>query len=324
MQVQQHSFSRSRGFTLVELLVVIAIVGILVALLLPAVQAAREASRRTQCTSQLKQVGLAVQMHHDQKGAFPPGRTGTQQFDVSWAFNLLPYVEETAIHTSHVPTQRVDDAVNAQAMRTPVSTFVCPSRRAPAADRNFDDDDATPLPAARAVAAGGDYAANAGRGVGVGFAGPDRRMLRQVNPAEVGPMFTYSKVSARRVVDGLSKTLAAGEKNLSDPPIETPEEMRHYQQGDTAYFAGDNPTSVLRASTPGLRPDSDPAGNASATPDGEGAAPTGDPREAFGGPHPGVTLFAVLDGHVEALPNDTPVETLHRLSAIGDGETVER
>jgi type II secretory pathway pseudopilin PulG len=308
---------------LVELLVVIAIIGILVALLLPAIQAAREASRRSQCTSQLKQVGLAVQMHHDQKGAFPPGRTGTQQFDISWAFNLLPYAEEPAIHASHVPTERVDSAANATAMRTPVATFVCPSRRAPAADRNFDNDDTTPLPEARGVAAGGDYAANAGRGVLVGFDGPTRRMKRQVDPAEVGPMFTYSKVSARRVVDGLSKTLAAGEKNLSDPPAETPEEMRHYQQGDTAYFAGDNPTSVLRASTPGLRPDSDPSGTSAATVDGDAAAPTGEPREAFGGPHPGVTLFAVLDGHVEALANDTPTETLHRLAAIGDGETVE-
>jgi prepilin-type N-terminal cleavage/methylation domain-containing protein len=324
MRIQQTRLSRSTGFTLVELLVVIAIIGILVALLLPAVQAAREASRRSQCTSQLKQVGLAVQMHHDQKNAFPPGRTGTQQFDVSWAFQLLPYVEETAVHAAHVPTKRVDDPVNASAMRTPVATFVCPSRRAPTADRNFDNDDSAPLPESRAVAAGGDYAANAGRGVLVGFEGPNRRMSRQVNPAEVGPMFTYSKVSARRVIDGLSKTLAAGEKNLSEPPVETPDEMKHYQQGDTAYFAGDNPTSVLRASTPGLRPDSDPAGTSTATVDGDAAAPTGEAREAFGGPHPGVTLFAVLDGHVEALANDTPVETLHRLSAIGDGETIER
>ncbi|MHB8865816.1 MAG: DUF1559 family PulG-like putative transporter [Pirellulaceae bacterium] len=83
------------GFTLVELLVVIAIIGVLVALLLPAVQAAREAARRTQCTNNLKQLGLALHNHHDVHKAFPPHTT-------NWRWNstirLLPFMEQTAVH----------------------------------------------------------------------------------------------------------------------------------------------------------------------------------------------------------------------------------
>src|SRR6476661_9397727 len=108
------------GFTLVEVLVVIAIIGILVAFLLPAVQAAREASRRSQCQNNLKQIGVAVQNHHDARRAFPMGRNGMNQFAVSWAFFLLPYLEETAIYNSWVPKERVDDDKNSSAMRTPI------------------------------------------------------------------------------------------------------------------------------------------------------------------------------------------------------------
>ena len=92
------------GFTLVELLVVIAIIGILVAFLLPAIQAAREASRRSQCQNNLKQIGIAVQNHHDARRAFPMGRNGIDQKAVSWAFFILPYMEETAIYNSWDPT----------------------------------------------------------------------------------------------------------------------------------------------------------------------------------------------------------------------------
>jgi len=93
-----------RGFTLVELLVVIAIIGVLVALLLPAVQAAREAARRTQCTNNLKQVGLALQTFHSAQNHFPPGYAwqegmtgGDGDTEATWITFLLPYLDETAL-----------------------------------------------------------------------------------------------------------------------------------------------------------------------------------------------------------------------------------
>ena len=104
----KNSARRRPGFTLVELLVVIAIIGILIALLLPAVQAAREAARRAQCTNNLKQVGLGLLNHESAKGAFPIGSafgptykapsTGTGDFGVSWWVQILPYCEQQPLY----------------------------------------------------------------------------------------------------------------------------------------------------------------------------------------------------------------------------------
>ena len=88
---------RKRGFTLVELLVVIAIIGILIALLLPAVQAAREAARRTQCTNNLKQFGLGMHNYHDTYKTFPYGHDNTGR-RVTWFPLILPFIEQQALH----------------------------------------------------------------------------------------------------------------------------------------------------------------------------------------------------------------------------------
>lgn len=91
---------RNRGFTLVELLVVIAIIGILIALLLPAVQAAREAARRSQCSNNLKQIGLSQQNYHDTFQTFPPGGLGIR--GAAWTVFILPYMDQGAAYDKMV------------------------------------------------------------------------------------------------------------------------------------------------------------------------------------------------------------------------------
>src|SRR5512135_122792 len=97
---------QSRGFTLIELLVVIAVIGILVALLLPAVQAAREAARRMQCSNNLKQIGLALHNYHDANKKFPFGSRGGSSWaqtgikdGTNWRVSILPYLEQTALYS---------------------------------------------------------------------------------------------------------------------------------------------------------------------------------------------------------------------------------
>ena len=294
------------GFTLVEVLVVIAIIGILVAFLLPAVQAAREASRRSQCQNNLKQIGLAVQNHHDARRAFPMGRNGMDQKAVSWAFFILPYLEETAIYNSWVPTARVDDNVNSSAMRTPIESYACPSRRRAAADRNFDNNNKPPLVLGAGTLA--DYSANAGIKLMTGMTNQEgsNGVFGGYNRIDAGPIFSGSHISARQVEDGLSKTIAIGERHLPPVPENTPEEMKDYVIGDTAAIPGDTPNTTFRCAEDGL------------------ATGLDDPdKEKFGSSHSSGTVQCVfLDGHVAGLHPDMNLDVLKALSTIGGGEVV--
>jgi prepilin-type N-terminal cleavage/methylation domain-containing protein len=146
-----------RGFTLVELLVVIAIIGILVALLLPAIQAAREAARRSQCQNHLKNIGLALQNHHSATKRFPKGfvSTGSGAIEAwTWSTFLLPYLEEQTIYDQMRPADEYIVPVNANRtgkrnladmlaaakagntaelvpLQTPIAVFRCPSDTTP-------------------------------------------------------------------------------------------------------------------------------------------------------------------------------------------------
>ena len=305
----------THGFTLVELLVVIAIIGILIALLLPAIQAAREAARRSQCTNNLKQIGIAIQMHHDSSGRFPMGRNGVDPMSVSWAHFLLPQLEENAVYEAYDETLPVYDIGNAQAMRTPIQVYACPSRRAAAADRNFDDNDDPPPANALGVATLGDYAGNAGDESDQGM-DDDDFTAAGIDKTKAGPIFGGSRFSARHIEDGLSHTLAVGERHIPPAPAIVAPNMEHFEIGDTAFLAGDTLHTILCGTEDGLAqgPDDRPR---------EDNGTEDYPDERFGGPHAGVVLFVYLDGHVDSLATDIHVDSLLALSSIGGGEVVQ-
>jgi prepilin-type N-terminal cleavage/methylation domain-containing protein len=303
----QRTRSACGAFTLVELLVVIAIIGALVALLLPAIQAARESARRNACASNLKQIGLAVQSHHDAKGAYPTGRDRHDQYGISWAFQLLPYLEQSSVYQALVRSKEVFQPENAIAMRTPIDLYACPSRRSAAADRDFDNNDAPPVPEARGVATLGDYAACAGvefmNGTVPSASPKDHGLKPDARPelAESGVMFSFSKTKEKYVTDGLSNTIVVGDKHKPQNPEVNNPDMLDYEQGDNAILAGDSPRTIFAETRGGLA-----------------AGPDERSSVKFGSEHNGVTQFVFLDGRVRPLSNSIDYKVLNMLGAIGD------
>src|SRR5688572_27028117 len=134
----RHSLRKTReGFTLVELLVVIAIIGVLVALLLPAVQSAREAARRMQCQNNLKQFGLALHNYHDANMAFPPSSVWKQEAHIAelnssnlgpnWIIMILPYMEQQSLFDSFDFNFAIPAKENAVPRSTRLAVTLCPS-----------------------------------------------------------------------------------------------------------------------------------------------------------------------------------------------------
>ncbi len=186
----------SAGFTLVELLVVIAIVGILIALLLPAVQAAREAARRLECANNLKQIGLAMHNYHDAHRILPFGQGGTG-LKYSAVALLLPYMEALPLHDSIDFRFPYTDAVNEPARLTQPSGFRCPS------------DVRNPLPETGGAI---NYMANKGNGIVWRDAtGPNTGL-----PNPNGVFYFQSAVRFGDILDGLNNTAAFSERVLAD------------------------------------------------------------------------------------------------------------
>jgi len=145
-QVMEMKQNTKSGFTLVELLVVIAIIGILIGMLLPAVQQVREAARRTQCMNNLRQIGLATILFHDAQEAFPPARTATSNQVLpifvrngpdSWFVRILPFIEQNNLYSLWDLTDRYDNQPET-AVATPIATLLCPTRHS-ISDANAPD-----------------------------------------------------------------------------------------------------------------------------------------------------------------------------------------
>lgn len=208
-----------RAFTLVELLVVIAIIGILVALLLPAIQAARESARRSQCQNNVKQLGLALLNYHDTNKEFPPSvRLATKQENVpetatihqpNWVVSVLPFFEEQSLFDSFDSTVPVSDPKNRTARGTTLVAMLCPTdpfnRQSLFAGRNATEGDNW---------ARGNYGANGALGfltvTGTNPAG-GRNTAFWKNPQTRGVMGMNISLSIPKVTDGTSQTILIGE-----------------------------------------------------------------------------------------------------------------
>src|SRR5262245_20886047 len=158
-----------RGFTLIELLVVIAIIAVLMSLLLPAVQQAREAARRTQCRNNLKQIGLALHNYHGALQVFPPGyvdRSGnpnlTPDNDLGpgwgWATFLLPHLDQSNVYDQLNINQAIGTGANAQVSLVAMPAFQCPSDGQQEPFPVYDSSFSTPM----ATVAHSNYVANNG------------------------------------------------------------------------------------------------------------------------------------------------------------------
>lgn len=226
---------KRRAFTLVELLVVIAIIGILIALLLPAVQAAREAARRSQCSNNLKQLGLAMHNYHDTFKSFPSGYiagygancwAAGNQSSWGWGSLILSFVEQSALSDSLTPGAfRLSDALTAGGpfdrvafLQTPIAAFRCPSDQA---DETNEGGYGLPDSAGTIVAsATSNYMGNntshkwhgGGRlqGYEVGQSGQWGGLTAANEPN--GLFWRASDVKMRDIVDGTSNTICVGER----------------------------------------------------------------------------------------------------------------
>ncbi len=271
-----------QAFTLVELLIVIAIVGTLIALLLPAVQSAREAARRTQCSNNLRQFALAFQQHHASLGFFPTGGhdwnlaplymdgrpvVGEKQ-QAGWGFQVLPYIEGQDVWQKG-PIEAIG-ALN--------SLYFCPTRRAPQSLQR-EDKYAPQLTGGILTHALSDYAAG--------------------NREETGSVRRFTPVKIAEVTDGLSHTLLAADKRLNIRHLGEPQD-----DDNEGYTVGWNEDTIRRTDEP-PRPDHD---------SGE------DGEKLFGSSHIALINVAMADGSVQAVSYEIDTEAFERLGNKSDGQ----
>jgi prepilin-type N-terminal cleavage/methylation domain-containing protein/prepilin-type processing-associated H-X9-DG protein len=261
--------SRFSGFTLVELLVVIAIIGVLVALLLPAIQAARESARRSQCSNNLKQIGLGLLNYESAVKTFPPGEialnnspatpcSGSACKFFSWSSTFLPYIEEQSIHDQINFKMDMKLPPNWQANLTGpvnkvITTYVCPSigtrQKQRGEDNRLRDFN------------GNGYSASTGEGLAcidyIGVPGPAKSIQNVVTgvdyPENAGVLLRHvgsnpavMVIKPKHITDGLSKTAIVGESTGRGVGISgsAPNWTDDLTKLDGAWSANDNCSPV--------------------------------------------------------------------------------
>jgi len=312
--------TRLTGFTLVELLVVIAIIGTLVGMLLPAVQSAREAARRTQSLSNLRQIGLALHLYHDATRSLPPGFRSTTtgpwsggsndavpESGPGWSFFafILPYVEETALHSTIRFDLPITDPLNKAARETLVALFVDPGDSAP---RLIDVTDSGSPPAASNTPTVLTQAAVCS------YAGSLGTLAYEQQPFN-GVFHRNSKIRFSNISDGLSKTIGIGERM-----------SRHTRSSWVGVVPGQE--LVFAAESIRYRPAEPsfswrPAITAilvhvrTSAPSPQASSPGG-----FLGPYTAGTNFVNMDGSCRLISSDTAPEVFRALCTRAGGETI--
>jgi prepilin-type N-terminal cleavage/methylation domain-containing protein len=312
------------GFTLVELLVVIAIIGILVALLLPAVQSAREAARRMSCTNNLKQLSLALHNYHDTTKAFPPGNLNCGNWPdcssnsynyggphlTTWSLAILPFMEQQPLYDVYqpeFPTDRSNVAANVQVCQTFIPTQLCPS------DENTNKLDRPASGPRQFDYAPGSYRALSGvtrtRGgphfdEGQSLNNRDRGLLHVM----YGNRWGCEKMSS--VKDGTANTLVIGEYHT----LTRNSRRTFWAYGYTSY----NESSITMGSPRvfGL-PDYDCCNNQNGCNFGNHG---NDCKRAFASFHPGIVNFALADGSVRGVSITVDRNILAASATIAGGE----